>query len=523
MKPAEFVLSLLITVSVLVTVARRVRVAYPIFLVLGGLAIGLIPGLPRLIVDPRLIYVLVLPPIVYVASVFTPLRTLRANLANVASLAVGLVIASALVVAAVAHSLVPGMSWAIALLIGGITSPSDEVAVTQVAAQLSVPRRVLAVIEAESLLNDATGITLYRVALLAVLAGSFSFAFAAGTFLLSSIGGLAIGVAVGWLMVQVRRRINDTPVEITLALLTPYAAFLPADALNASGVIATVVAGLIVGSRFTRITSADSRLAGRAVWDMVVFLLNGFVFILTGLEVPYVLDRIPISEIGKYVGVGVVVSLALVAVRAIWVFTSEYLRRRRQSGRIALSRPGDSVVLTWAGMRGVVSLAIVLALPQTLPSGAPFPFRAELLVITLTVIVLTLVGEGVTLPWVIRRAHLGADTEVLDEEAAARRRLVDAAVNRIDELYPVWPGHHPLLDQMRESYRHRSEHAERQRDDGSRDAANQELIEHREIRRTVAVAERETLLRLRAEGQIDDDVMRKLERELDLEEQRGEA
>jgi len=266
-KPAEFVLTLLITVSVLVTVARRVRVAYPIFLVLGGLAIGLVPGLPRLTVDPQLIYVLVLPPIVYVASVFTPLRTLRANLANIGSLAVGLVIASALVVAAVAHSLVPGMSWAVALLLGGITSPSDEVAVTQVAAQLSVPRRVLAVIEAESLLNDATGITLYRVALLAVLAGSFSFAFAAGTFLLSSIGGLAIGLAVGGLMVQIRRRINDTPVEITLALLTPYAAFLPADALNASGVIATVVAGLIVGSRFTRITSADSRLAGRAVWD----------------------------------------------------------------------------------------------------------------------------------------------------------------------------------------------------------------------------------------------------------------
>jgi CPA1 family monovalent cation:H+ antiporter len=173
-------------------------------------------------------------------------------------------------------------------------------------------------------------------------------------------------------------------------------------------------------------------------------------------------------------------------------------------------------------MRGVISLAIVLALPQTLPSGAPFPSRAELLVITLTVIVLTLVGQGLTLPWVVRRAHLGADREVLDEEAAARRRLVDAAVGRIDELYPVWPGHHPLLDEMREKYRHRSEHAKTQRESSS-DAANQELIEHREIRRTVADAEREALFRLRTDGAIDDDVLRKLERELDLEEQRGEA
>jgi monovalent cation/hydrogen antiporter len=327
---------------------------------------------------------------------------------------------------------------------------------------------------------------------------------------------------IGWLAVQVRRRINDTPVEITLALLTPYAAFLPAEALNASGVIATVVAGLYVGSRFSQITSADSRLAGRSVWEMVVFLLNGFVFVLTGLEVPYVLGHIALSDIAKFIGVGVAVTLSLIAIRAIWIFASAYLRRRRKPDSFERNWLGASVVLTWAGMRGVISLAIVLALPQALPSGAPFPSRTELLVVTLTVIVLTLVGQGLTLPWVVRRAHLGADREVLDEEAAARRRLVDAAVRRIDELYPVWPGHHPLLDQMRETYRHRSEH-DKSRRERSADAANQELIEHREIRRTVADAEREALFRLRADGEIDDDVLRKLERELDLEEQRGEA
>ena len=522
MKSSEFVLSLLIAVAVLVTVARRLRVAYPIFLVLGGLAIGVVPGLPRPQVDSELIYLLVLPPIVYSASVFTPLRTLRANLANVASLAIGLVIASALVVAAIAHTLVSGMSWPIAFVLGAITSPSDEVAVTQVAAQLAVPRRVLAVIEAESLLNDATGVTLYRVALLAVVAGSFSFAFAVGTFFVSSVGGIAVGFVIGWLAVQVRRRINDTPVEITLALLTPYAAFLPAQALNVSGVIATVVAGMYVGSRFSQITKCRLPLGGSR-------------------NVGY--GRLPAQRLRVHP------DRARGAIRPRprrdFRYRQTHRRRRRYDPRshcssrdldlhlgVPAAPPEAKRVRTievgglgcrdlgWDARRHLAGHSPGSA--QTLANGAPFPARAELLVVTLTVIVLTLVGQGLTLPWVIRRAHLGADTEVVDEEAAARRRLVDAAVSRIDELYPVWPGHHPLLDQMRETYRHRSEHAERQRD-RSPDAANQELIEHREIKRTVADAEREALLRVRADGDIDDDVVRKLERELDLEEQRGEA
>jgi CPA1 family monovalent cation:H+ antiporter len=519
---AEFVLFLLITVAVLVTVARRLRVAYPVLLVLGGLAFGFVPGVPALELGPDVIYVLVLPPIVYIASVFTPLRTLRANIGNVASLAVGLVIASAVVVAVVMHSLVLGLSWSIALLLGAIVSPSDEVAVTQIAPQFGLPRIVLTIIESESLLNDATGVTLYRVALLAVLAGSLSLLSAVGTFFVTALGGIAFGLAIGWLMTQVRRRINDTPVEITLALLTPYLAFIPAEALGVSGVIAAVVAGLYIGSQLSRITSADSRLAGRAVWDMVVFLLNGFVFFLTGTEVPEVLGRFSMSQVLNLVGIGAAVTIALIAVRAIWVFASVLMQswRQRRTPRRALL--GAAVVVSWSGMRGVVSLAVVLALPMTLSSGAPFPYRSEILLITLTVIVLTLVGEGLSLPWVIRRAHIGRDTTVRDEETVARRRLVDAAISRIDELYPVWPTHHPLLNQMRDGFQHRSEHVER-RSDASSDDADRELIEHREIRRTVADAEREALLRLRAVDEIDDDVMRKLERELDLEEQRGET
>ncbi|HKW78206.1 MAG TPA: Na+/H+ antiporter, partial [Candidatus Limnocylindria bacterium] len=228
------------------------------------------------------------------------------------------------------------------------------------------------------------------------------------------------------------------------------------------------------------------------------------------------------AQVVQLVAIGVAVTIALVAVRALWIFASAYRPRILRRGRLAPHRLAQALVLSWAGMRGVVSLAVALALPASLPDGASFPSREAVIVVTLTVIVLTLVGQGLTLPGLIRAVRLGPDSEVHDEEANARQRLLEAASARVDQLYPVWPGHRPLLDQLREQYRHRSEHVDRQRD-AARDGEDRELIEHREIRRTVIDSEREALLRLRAQGAIDDDVLRKLEREIDLEEQRMDA
>lgn len=517
MRSAELVLALLALVAALVSIAQRLGIAYPILLVLGGLVLGAVPGIPRIVVPPDVVFAVVLPPIVYITSFFTPLRTLKANRSAVAQLAVGLVIASALIAAVIAHALIPGMTWPIALLLGAIASPTDEVAITQVAARFSVPRRVMSILDGEALLNDATALTIYRVALVAALAGTFSIATTLGTFVYSTVGGVVVGFAVAWILAPIRAGARgDTSIGITLALLTPYAAFLAAEALNTSGVISCVVAGLYLGSRLSRISDADVRLAGRAVWEMVVFLLNGFVFILTGLEVPYVLRGVAPSDLGALVAVGVAVTAGLIAVRVLWVIAMAYgpivWRRKKPPKRLL----GEAVVLSWAGLRGVVSVAVLLALPTNIGS------RPELLVVVLTVIMITLVGQGLTLPWVIRRAHLGVDTEVREEVVEARGRLNDAAIKRIDELYSVWPTHHPLLNELRERYRHRSEHVERQRD-GTTAEADRDLIEHREIRRNVAEAEREALLRLRTAGDIDDDVLRKIERELDLEEQRGEA
>ena len=508
---------LLLAVAALVTLARRLGIAYPIFLVIGGLLLGFIPGVPAVQVEPDLILLFVLPPILYIAAYFTPLRSLRENFGIVASLAVGLVIASALAVAAVARLFLPELPWAIAVALGAIVAPPDAIAATAVAARLAVPRRILTILEGESLLNDATALTIYSV-VLAAAARRFSAGEALATFALALIGGIAIGLVVAWTVTQIRARIDDTPVEMTISLVTPYAAFLPAAQLGVSGVIATVAAGLYLGAKGSRITGPDTRLTVRPVWETITFLLNGFVFIVTGLAVPIVLRSMALADAVRLVAIGVAVTAVLVAVRALWVFGMLFLLPPHgdRSRRVA-----EATVLSWAGMRGAVSLAAALALPVALPDGRPLPAREALLIVTLTVIVLTLVGQGLTLPWLIRTLRLGGDVEIREEESTARQELIDAAARRIDELYPVWPGHHPLLDRLRAIYQHRSEHVGRSR--AATSGEDQEVIEHREIGRTVIGAERETLLRLRAEGAIDDDVLRKLERELDIEEQRLDA
>jgi CPA1 family monovalent cation:H+ antiporter len=307
---------------------------------------------------------------------------------------------------------------------------------------------------------------------------------------------------------------------MTISLLTPYAAFLPADRLDASGVIATVAAGLYLGHRRASIMGSDARITGGAIWNTLAFLLNGFVFIVMGFEVPVLMRALTPSVAVRLVAIGVAVTVVLVLVRALWIALTVYAPQRVRGRPDALP---CSIVLAWAGMRGVVSLAAALAVPLALAGGEPFPGRDAIVIVTLVVIVLTLVGQGLSLPWLIRSLSLGADAGLREEEARARQALVEAAMRRLDELYRVWPGHRPLLDQLRDTYRHRSQHVERQIAPGGQEDEDRELIEHREIRRTILDAEREALLRLRAAGEVSDEVLRELERELDFEERRMDA
>jgi CPA1 family monovalent cation:H+ antiporter len=519
---AQLLLFLLIVVAALVSLARRVRTPYPVLLLIGGLTLGAMPGVPHVELPPESVLLLVLPPIVYLAAFFTPIRSLRADLGNVLSLAVGLVLASTAAVAAVALAIVPGITVPIAIALGAIVAPPDEVAALAVIERLAVGRRMIALLQGESLLNDATALTVYHVALGAAIAGTPLLALApVGQFVVVAAAGIGIGLAVGWVVAQVRTRLEDLPVELTVSLLTPYAAYLPAELLGASGVLAAVTAGLYLGRRASRIMGSDVRLAGRAFWEMLNFLLNGIVFLLIGFQIAALVQVMNAGVLVRLVTAGLAVSVTLLAVRALWIAGIAAWQRLGAKNRSALSA-GEVVVLSWAGMRGVVSLAAALAIPLVLPGGSPLPAREAVIVITFTVILVTLVGQGVTLPLVIRAARLGSDASARAEEQQARRELVDEAVRRIDQLYEQWPGHRPLLDQLRATYLHRAEHFG-QFDDVPESAAEQELVEHRQIRRSVIDAQRDAVLLMRDRGAIDDDVLRSIERELDLEEVRMEA
>jgi len=517
---AELLLALLVVVAVLVTISRRIRVPYPVLLLIGGLVVGLIPGIPRLELDPEIVFLVVLPPLLYGSAFLTPIRDFRSNLKNITSLAIGLVTASAAVVAAIAMALVPGMSWPLAAALGAIVSPPDAVAASAIAQRLSVPRRVVSILEGESLLNDATALTIYRAAIgAAVAVATVSVAGSLASFVFVALGGILIGLVVGWIVAWVRTHLNDTPVEITVSLLTPYAAYLPAEAIGVSGVLAAVTAGLFIGRRSSRIMGSEARLAGRAVWESLFFLLTGVVFLAIGFQISSISRAMDRTTLLQLAAVGVVVSIALIVVRAIWVFglsLRDLLSKSQQGIRLR-----ESIVLSWAGMRGVVSLAAALAIPISLPANA-LPARDAIIVITFTVILVTLVGQGLTLPLVIRAVGLGSDADDGHEESHARQELIEEALRRIDDLEQKWPGHKPLIDQLRTSYKHRAEHEE-QLHEAPGNEAEQELVEHRQIRSDVIDAQRDALLAMRDRGAIDDDVLRTIERDLDLEEIRMEA
>jgi CPA1 family monovalent cation:H+ antiporter len=507
MQSAQLVLALLIAVAALVTIARRLGIAYPIFLVIGGLVLGLVPGTPRVEVDPDLIFLFILPPLLYVAAFFTPLRSLRANLGTIGSLAVGLVVVTAFSVAAVVHALIPGLPWAVAIALGAIVAPHDAVAAAAIASRLAVPRRLVSVLEGESLLKMA-GLGMILPECVAVAVGDSFRPRRVGPSPAPS-GRIRRSVSRGLAIAKVRER-SGTPVEVTISLNAPR---VPAQGLAASGVIATVVAGLYLGRRGSRIMGPDARLTGRAVWETITFLLHGMVFIITGLEVPFLLRSIEPATAIRLVGIGLVVSLVLFLIRALWIFPSELVAPVVRGDPHPPRFLAHSLVLSWAGMRGVVSLTLALALPLTLPGGAPFPAREALVIVTVTVIVFTLLAQGLSLPWLIRRLGLGTDPELREEEARARQR--SSSRRRAGSISSTRCG--PVTARCStgcETYAHRSEHVDRQRDASASEKRTGRSSSTARFSAPSSTG-REALMRLRAEA-IDDDVMRRWAR-LDLD------
>jgi len=521
----ETVLLLFLAATALAIAARRIGIPYPILLVLGGLALGFVPGLPRIELEPDIVFLLFLPPILFGAGYFTSIRDFKANLRAIGLLSIGLVLTTIVVVAVVAHAVIPGLGWPAAFALGAIVAPPDAVAATAIFQRLGVPRRVVTILEGESLVNDATALVAYRFAIAAAMTGAFSLAQAGISFVLVAAGGVALGLLIGMAAAAILRRMDDPVFSVVLTFLFPVAAYLPAEIFGLSGVLSTVAAGIYLGRHAPRSMSSSVRIAGTSAWQVLLFLINGTVFILIGVQLPTVLENLGSRSPLELVGLAVAISLTVILVRILWVFPGTYLPRRLSAGirsREPQPAPRNVFIVSWAGMRGVVSLAAALALPTTLPNGQPFPERDLLIFLTFAVILATLVGQGLTLPLVIRALGIAADGGGGHEELHARQAAAEAAVSRIEELAAQWPGHLELIDALRAQYGHRASH-DQHHDEAATDEAEQELLEHRLIRGSVIEAEREALLRMRETGGLSDDVFRKVERDLDLEELRMEA
>ena len=519
--PVELIFILFALAIGLSYLARRLHIAEPILLLLGGLLVGLIPNLPDVELDPEVVFVLFLPPILFGAAYFTPIRDFKANARPILLLAVGLVLFTTVVVGFVANALIPGMSLAAALTLGAIVAPPDAVAATHIFQRLHVPRRIVTILEGESLINDASSLIAYRAAAaVAIGAAAFSVAESSLSFVVVGVGGVLVGVVIGKVVTRALYRTGDPTLEIVVTLIAPATAYLAAELIGVSGVLATVVAGLITGQRAARVLSPDARLLGLGAWRTVIWAINAFVFMLIGLQLPSILaglSDVPTADLLRY---GVIVSVTVIVARFVWVFPATYLPRYL-SGRIRDHEPSPPrravVILSWAGMRGVVSLAAALGLDPD------FPQRSLILFLTFCVILATLVGQGLTLPWLIRRLGVVSNTEAAEtEETHARLAAVEAALGRLESLKSDYPDHLPLIEQLRIDLEHEANHVSPS-PGMALDEAESELLDHRAIRNALLLTQREAVIRLRDDGVINDQTLRSIERDLDLEALRAGA
>ena len=527
MHEAELLIAgLLVAVAGLSALARQLSLPYPIVLVIGGAAFGFIPGMPDVRLDPDVVLVVFLPPLLYGAAFFANLGDIRANLRSNTLAAIGLVLVTMIAVAVVAHAVIPGMPWGAAFALGAIVSPTDPLAGAAIMRRLGVPRRPVSAVEAEGLFNDATALVAYRVAVVAVVDGSFSLGDAVLRFVVSVIGGIAIGLAVGWIVAFIRARTQDAQVSITISLLSGYAAFIPADQLGVSGVLAAVTTGIYMGLRGPSIIPPRTRLQGLYVWEILDFLLNAALFVLVGLQLRTVVDGITGRPAGDVVGYALAISGVVVGARLVWLNTMPYVIRaldRRPAQRLRRVGWRMRALIAWSGMRGAVSLAAALALPLETDAGTPFPDRDLIIFLTFAVIFATLVAQGLTLPALIRALRVTSDGTEQQEELRARLEATKAALAQIDALAEEDWTREETVERMRGMYEYRQRRFKAQAGKIDDDVGYEDrALAYQQMVQSVLAAQRARLVALRNEGVISNEVMNRVVREFDLEESRLE-
>jgi len=514
-------LLLLGVLVVVAVVAQRLQTAPSILLVIAGIALAFIPGLPRFELAPEFVLLVILPPLIYSAGVAMSWREFRFNLRPITLLAVGCVVFTTCAVAAGVHYLL-GWQWGVAFVLGAIVAPPDVLAPLAIARRLGLPRRIVVILEGEGLANDATALILYRFAVAAVATGAFSLPQAAGTFALIIVGELAWGIAIGWVSLRIRQWIDNPRIEITLSLMTPYLAYWIPEHLGGSGVLATVAAGLYVSWNGPLLIPAATRLQGIFFWDLIVYLIEGFVFLLTGLQARTLIEKAQSFSLRDVLVATLITTVICIAARFIWMFPATYLPRWL-SASLRQRDPSPPwqypFILAFTGVRGVVSLAAALAIPLTVAGGAPFPERGLILFIAFGVIIITLIGQGLMLPSVIR--WLGLDDGVAEErrreradEIAARAAALEAARQHLERL----AAERKLPDEAVALLTARHDQRLRQLPQETEDGM---ALTHLgvDLRLELIEAEREFLYQLLRDGKLTDESRRRIERELDLEEE----
>jgi len=515
----ELILICLVTVALLAIVARKIDVPYPILLTVAGGLLALFPRLPAIHLEPELIFNLFLPPLLYPAAVYTSWRDFRANLRSILPLAIFLVLLTMTATAFVLH-LLTGLPLTVGFVFGALISPPDAVAALAVTKGLRVPRKIIVILEGESLVNDATSFISFRFAVAAVLTGTFSVSQASGQFLLVALGGIAVGLATGWLATQVQKRLDDPPVQTMFSLLTPYLAYFGGEQLHVSGILAVVIAGIYYGWRAPRVLSGRMRLQAVPVWQMVTFILNGILFLLIGLQLPQIIHALPPGSVIGIVKVALLILLTLVLVRFLWLFAATYIPRLF-SASFRRRNPApwqQTALIAWTGMRGADSLAGALAIPFLLADGSPFPGRDLILLLTFCVIFGTLVVQGLTLKPLVNWLRITDDHVTEKEERLARLKANEAALARIEDIATSNRSRAESVERLRSEYADRIRQLSKQ----GPHADLHRLYSHdfEQLACEALDAERETVIALRNERAISDEVLRHIQHDIDLAEAR---
>ena len=518
-------LLLLLFVAALAALAKRFATPYPIILVIGGLILSFFPRAPRLELNPDIFFLVVLPPLLFSSSFLTSWRDFRYNLVSICMLAFGLVGFTVVGVAVASRWILPGFNWRMGLVLGAVVSTTDAIAATAVAKRIGLPKRITDILEGESLANDATGLLALEFAVAILVSGRTPGVIEGiGRLLYLIFGSIAIGLVLGKLIHLFETKIEDASIEITLSLIAPYIAYLAAEGAHASGVLSTVACGLYLGYKSSLYFSIGARLKSGAVWDTLTFILNGFVFILIGLQLPYVLSEIPAMNMQKLLALGLLFSVVVILLRFLWVYPGAWLsnliRRRLLHQPEPFPNPRSVFLVGWTGMRGAIALAAAISLPKLLDDGSPFPQRNIMIFLTFCVIFVTLVLQGLALPSLIRKLGLAGVAGKNPEEVKARRAMTEAAVTYLEQCRENdQPDFAHVYDELIQAQHRRLNLLD---EDSSDETGNRrgDYERFRNLTLQLQSVQRAAILHLRNQNEINDEVMRKLEREIDMVELR---